>query len=248
MQDFYDELAPFYHLLFDDWDAGMERQGRQLAAIIRGNWPHTSTVLDVTCGIGTQAIALAANGYRVTASDLSAGAIDRARSEAHKRGRDISFSVCDMLSAHSHHGSGFDLVISCDNALPHLLTDEAIRAALKQMLDCARPGGGCLVTIRDYEHEKRGKNILKPYGVHVEGGNRYVLFQIWDFEGDIYNLALYVVKEDLNSKHVTAEAMHSRYYAISPATMKQLMHDVGFQNVKRVDANNQAVLLGTVPA
>src|SRR5579863_6519424 len=104
MQDFYDDLAPLYHLLFEDWDAGMDRQGRQLTATIRDNWPQTSTILDVSCGIGTQAIALAANGYRVTASDLSAGAIDRARLEAQKRGHDISFSVCDMLSAHSHHG------------------------------------------------------------------------------------------------------------------------------------------------
>ena len=97
MADFYDDLAPHYHLLFEDWDTGIERQGRHLSAIIRDHWPHASSVLDVSCGIGTQAIALAANGYRVTASDLSAGAIDRARSEAQKRGQNISFSVCDML-------------------------------------------------------------------------------------------------------------------------------------------------------
>jgi SAM-dependent methyltransferase len=249
MQDFYDRLAPYYHLLFDDWDAGIDRQGRLLTSVIRGQWPHASSVLDVTCGIGTQAIALAADGYRVTASDLSAGAIDRARLEAQRRGHDISFSVCDMLSAHSHHGGGFDLVISCDNALPHLLTDESIRVALKQMFNCARPGGGCLVTIRDYEHEKRGKNILKPYGVHVEGGHRYITFQVWDFEGDLYDLTLYVVKEDLRSGHATTETMHSRYYAISPAKMMQLMTYAGFQSVKKLDGYNyQPILVGTVPA
>jgi len=248
MSDFYDDLAPHYHLLFEDWDTGIERQGCQLSAIIRDRWPRATNILDVTCGIGTQAIALAANGYRVTASDLSAKAIDRARLEARKRGQNISFSVCDMLSAHSHHGSGFDLVISCDNALPHLLTDESIRDALKQIFDCTRPGGGCLITIRDYENEKRGKNIFKPYGVRVEGGNRYAIFQIWDFEGDIYALTLFIVKEDLHSKQVTAETMHSSYYAISTAKVMSLMEQVGFQQVKRVESSYLPVLLGTVPA
>lgn len=247
MSDFYDELAPHYHLLFDHWDAGMERQGRHLTGIIRERWPHASSILDVSCGIGTQAIALAANGYRVTASDLSAKAIDRARMEAQKRALAISFSECDMLAAHSHHGNGFDVVISCDNALPHLLTDEDICAALKQIFDCARPGGGCLITIRDYEHEKRGKNIFKPYGVRVEDGNRYAIFQVWDFEGDIYDLTMFVVKEDLQSKQVTAETMHCRYYAVSIAKMMSLMEQVGFEQVKRVESPNLPVLLGTVP-
>jgi len=248
MEDFYDDLAPLYHLLFEDWDAGIVRQGRNLTSIIRDHWPHASTILDVSCGIGTQAIALASNGYRVTASDLSAGAIDRAKSESQKRGHDISFSVCDMLSARSHHSGDFDLVISCDNALPHLLTDESIAAALKQMFDCARPGGGCLITIRDYENEKRGKNILKPYGVRVEGDKRYVIFQIWDFDGDFYDLTVYFVEENLKSEQVTTETMHSRYYAISTAKMMRLMEQVGFEQVKRVESPNLPVLLGTVPA
>jgi SAM-dependent methyltransferase len=248
MQDFYDDLAPLYHLLFEDWDTGIARQGRHLSAIIRDHWPQTSTILDVSCGIGTQAIALATNGYRVTASDLSAKAIERASSESQKRGQNISFSVCDMLSAHSHHGGGFDLVISCDNALPHLLTDESVCAALKQIFDCARPGGGCLITIRDYEHEKRGKNIFKPYGVRVEGSIRYAIFQVWDFEGDIYDLTLFIVKEDLDSQQVTAESMCCRYYAISTAKMMRLMEQVGFQQVKRVDNPYLPFLLGTVPA
>lgn len=248
MSDFYDRLAPLYHLMFEDWDASIKRQGSQLTRIVRDHWPGASSILDVSCGIGTQSLALAKNGYRVTASDLSAKAIDRAKLEAQKRGQDISFSVCDMLSAHSHHGGGFDLVISCDNSLPHLLTDGSIYAALKQMFKCARPEGGCLITIRDYAQEKQGKGILKPYGVRVEGNYRYVIFQIWDFEGDVYDLTMFFVKEDLDSKRVTTETMHSRYYAISTTKLMELMQDAGFQRVTKVNGYYQPVLLGTTPA
>ena len=122
MDDFYDRLAQLYDLIFVDWDATMEQQAGHLAATIRELWgADVRTVLDVACGIGTQSIGLAKKGFAVTASDLSARAVERAKVEARQRGVQIDFSVCDMRTAHDHHGRQFDLVISCDNAMPHLL-------------------------------------------------------------------------------------------------------------------------------
>src|SRR5690242_11666629 len=99
MTDFYDELAPLYHLFFEDWDASIRRQGQQLSEILRREWPDHSSVLDVSCGIGTQAIALAMQGYRVRGSDISTQAIARAKSESSARGQSIEFSTCDMREA-----------------------------------------------------------------------------------------------------------------------------------------------------
>ena len=62
--DFYDRLAPFYHLIYPDWNASTLRQGDQLGALIEAHWPGRRTLLDVSCGTGTQAIALALRGYR----------------------------------------------------------------------------------------------------------------------------------------------------------------------------------------
>ena len=36
----------------------------------------------------------------------------------------------------------FDLVMACDNAVPHLLSDAEILRAFGQMFACTRPGGG----------------------------------------------------------------------------------------------------------
>ena len=134
MDDFYDRLAPLYDLIFPDWDASIERQAGQLAGIIGERWgAGVRTILDVACGIGTQSIGLARKGFAVTASDLSAGAVERARVEARRRGVEIDFSVCDMRAAHDHHGRQFDVVIACDNSIPHLLSDDEILLALRQM-------------------------------------------------------------------------------------------------------------------
>ena len=164
MTDFYDQLTPFYHLIHQDWNASIRRQGEQLSALIETEWPDRKRVLDVSCGIGTQAIGLAMQGYSVSGSDISEKEIERARQEASKRDVKIRFSVCDMRNAFAHHGSEFDVVVSCDNSLAHLLTDQDLLVAFKQMLACISVGGGCLLTVRDYENEERAGTWSNPMG------------------------------------------------------------------------------------
>ena len=248
--DFYDELAPLFHLIFLDWDASIHRQGRQLAGLIHSLWPGHHTVLDVSCGIGTQSIALAMNGFQVTGSDLSEKAVERAVAEAGRRNQDIAFSVCDMRDAHAHHGGGFDLVVSCDNSVPHLLTDEDILVAFQQMLACLRPGGGCLVSVRDYDQEERGTNLVRPYGVRIENGKRYIGFQVWDFDSEHhYDFTMFFIEEDLSSKETRVRTMRSRYYAIGTDKLLALMREAGFEDVMRLDeVFYQPALIGTRPA
>ncbi|CAF0966641.1 unnamed protein product [Rotaria sordida] len=254
MSNFYDELCRFYHVIFEDWNASIERQGSQLKNLIESNWSQYKRILDVSCGIGTQAIGLSQNGYQVTASDLSVNAIERAKYEAQQRGQtNISFSVCDMKTAFAHHGGNFDIVISCDNSIPHLLTDQDILSALKQMYSCLRPGGGCLITIRDYDKEQRtSQNIVKPYGkAKIENDKRYIALQVWDFDQtnfQYYDFTLYIIEEDLKSKNILTHAMRSRYYAISSDKLIKLINDAGFENVKRLDqCFYQPVFIGTRP-
>jgi SAM-dependent methyltransferase len=245
MDDFYERLTPFYHLIFPDWEASIERQAHQLADLIRGRWGTAArSILDVACGIGTQSLGLAMQGFAVTASDLSTKAVERARAEARRRGLTIDFSVADMRSAHDHHGRPFDVVIACDNAIPHLLTDEDLLRALRQMYHCTRPGGGCLVTVRDYEKEERGTGLIKPYGVRDRDGRRSIIFQVRDFKGEVYDLSMYVIVEDGGGNPVT-HVMRSKYYAIGTSRLLELMRQAGFASVERLDGPfYQPVLMG----
>jgi len=248
MPEFYDDLAPLYHLIHQDWPASVRRQGAQLAALIQAEWPARRRMLDVSCGIGTQAIGLALQGFAVTGSDLSAGAVERARQEAGPWGVSLALSVCDVRQAHGHHGSGFDVVISCDNSLPHLLTDQDLLLALGQMRACLAPGGGCLITLRDYASEERGRHLVKPYGVRLEGDKRYLLFQVWDFDedGEHYDLSFFFVEEDLRTHQTRTRTMRSRYYAVSTDRLCELMRAAGFAHVRRIDdVFYQPVLVGT---
>ena len=246
MTDFYDRLAPFYHLIYPDWDASIQRQGRALDAVIHarlGDGAHA--VLDVACGIGTQTLALAALGHRVTASDLSPGAVARARGEAARRGLQAAFSVADMGAAHTHHGGGWSVVLCADNSLPHLLSDDELVAALRQFHACTRPGGLCLVSVRDYAAMPRGPDEVQSYGVREEPGVRYILLQHRAFEGDHYDVTFYIV-EDRGSDTATTHAMRSRYYAVTTDRLLELMRAAGFSHAERLDdAFFQPLLVAT---
>src|SRR5437016_2116908 len=113
------------------------------------------------------------------------------------------------------------------------------------MHDCARPGGGYLLTVRDYDREERGKGLVKPYGVREEGRMRYVIFQVWDFEGDIYDLAMYFVADDQTSSELVTHVMRTQYHAVGTGHLLDLMRRAGFTRAERIDGRfYQPVLVG----
>jgi SAM-dependent methyltransferase len=247
VQAFYDELAPLYHLVYENWEATVARQGTALASLIREDWGGGArTVLDAAVGIGTQALGLLALGFRVTGSDLSYAAVNRAQREAAARHLPLACLVADFRALPVWAAS-VDVVIVCDNALPHLETPGDIEAALRECFRCARPGGGCLVSMRDYGPPPPSGTVeVRPYGERVWAGRRYHLRQVWSWRGPRYDVSFEITPAD---KAADATIVKSSYLAIPVAQVAELMNVVGFQGVRRVDGRFfQPVLVGTRPA
>ncbi|WP_216919522.1 class I SAM-dependent methyltransferase [Synechococcus sp. CCAP 1479/9] len=236
-QDFYDELAPFYHLLYPDWDASIGRQSRGLAHVLSEfDVPSGSDVLDAACGIGTQALGLAHLGYRVTASDLSPQAVSRAREEAAVRGLAIAFTVADLRHLSSRFDRRFPAVIACDNAIPHLLSDDDIRAAFIECRGLLEPGGVLLISVRDYAPIERRSPDIHSYGTRVVDDRVYNAEQVWNWAGDLYDLTLRL-SEQRSAEPAIVHAFRSRYYAVELPTLEQLLTEAGFTSVVRRDAH-----------
>jgi SAM-dependent methyltransferase len=232
----YDEIATLYHLVYRDWNAAIAQQAAALDAIIRKYvGPPPRSILDVSCGIGTQALGLAALGHTVTACDLSSGAVERARREAAQRNLAIDFTVADMCLAAEVHGSGFDVVLSADNSIPHLLSDDAIREAFGTFYRCIRPGGITILGVRDYSNEGRASPELVPYGFRSHGDDRYFVVQTRDWDGDFYDVAMYFIREARGSKPPAVVAGSSRYYAVPIERLISLLEASSFIEIQRLD-------------
>ncbi len=237
-------MPPFYHLIFPDWDQSIARQAIALDAIIKKFIPNPATILDASCGIGTQALGLSQLGYQVDASDISTASIQRARSEAAQRTCAINFAVADMRTLTDCWAGQYDVVLACDNAIPHLLSDADIVTALKQLYACTKPNGIALISVRDYDADPPKDGAIKQYAVQEVDGIRYIIFQVWSVAGPVYELSMYVVQDNPTGDTQT-EVLRTQYYAIKPNHLATLMKTAGFQHAHVIkDAYYQPVLVG----
>ena len=230
VRDFYDRLTPDYHLVYEDWHAAIELQGAALDRLIRGLHTNPVDVLDCSCGIGTQAIGLARLGYRVQGTDISERSLERARTEATRLGVDVSFAVCDFRDLRPVKGT-FDVVISCDNAIPHLLTDDDLSKAFQAMRSILRPDGVLLISVRDYDKALVDRPATAIPLVNP-GPPRQVVVRLHDWEtpeSPMHTVHLLVLTE---AQTGWAIAHHStRYRAIGRETITRAAEHAGFTKV-----------------
>lgn len=223
--EFYESFAADYELAYGGrWDEAVERQGRALDELIREVAPGAQVVLDCSCGIGTQAIGLALRGYRVAGTDASAAEIARARDEAARFGVSVEFGVADFRDLSGVEGA-FDVVISCDNAVPHLLEPADVVRALEQMRSKLRDGGVLVVTMRDFDEALREKPPVAPT---VRVGDR-VLVRLHEWDGDQYTVR-YVILTQRDDEWDVVEH-RTRYRAITRAELEQAARAAGFTSV-----------------
>lgn len=195
---FYDQLARDYHRIFADWKQSVQRSGQVLGCLLaarRGEPPLT--VLDCTCGIGTQAIGLALYGYTVHGTDLSPEAVERARQEAVTFGATLTFGIADVLQLQQQVDGVFDVVLTCDNSLAHFLTDDDLQQALGNMASKIAPDGLFVASLRDYDAILQQKPRAMLPQVSDIDGSRAISFQVWDWlgNGHSYSLNHFIVKQ-----------------------------------------------------
>jgi glycine/sarcosine N-methyltransferase len=229
-RDFYDQLAADYHLVYQDWEAAIERQADALDRLIRSICPQAKEILDCSCGIGTQAIGLARRGYSVQGTDISERSIDRARIEAKRLSAAVSFGVCDFRDLSSVDGL-FDVAISCDNAIPHMLTDDDLHQVFASMYAKLRGGGLMLISVRDYDEAMTER---APTGLPVihAGPPRRVVVRLHDWDAPdspMYTVRFLILTEGRSGW--TLDNYSTRYRALKSAELIRAAELAGFVHV-----------------
>lgn len=235
--DFYDELAPQYHLIYEDWNAAVEHQSVALDRLVRSRLPDALSVLDCSCGIGTQALGLASHGYTVHGTDVSEQSLDRARLEAIRRGLDIAFTACDIRDLERLHGT-YDVVMSCDNALPHLLTDDDVWQAFRAMYSQLRPGGLVVITVRDYDKALVGQPVTTPPRIDP-GPPRKVVVRLHDWDAPdspMYTVHFLILTESSTGWSVSHYS--ARYRAIGRQALTLAAAKAGFTKIQWHEAED----------
>ena len=196
-QTFYDNLASQYDKLFLDWQTTTQEQAVILDKLFRNNgFDDTARILDCACGIGTQAIGLAALGYPVTASDISDGELAQAKERAAKNHVHIRLEHADFCALSETFSQQFDIVICMDNALPHMLSKDALNTAIESITNQIAPVGMFVASIRDYDALLKDQPPYSPPYIHKTDKGQRVSFQTWHWEDDRYKLIQYIIDDE----------------------------------------------------
>lgn len=259
--NFYNDLADGYHLLFENWDRAVVNQSKVwhdlFVSLRRQGMPPADetkvendyvipkdnaqgvSLLDCSCGIGTQAIGLAQRGYRVTATDLSPLSVERAKREAARligEESGIQFGVADFRSLVQDVIGTFDIVLSADNALPHLLTDADLCLALNNMWLKLKDGGLLTISLRNYDELVSNKPQTTPLRFFDEG--KRIVFQVWDWnsidsdasDGEAYTLKQFTLTESNGTWSTTCHTV--RYRALLRSELTRLLVGAGFTDIQ----------------
>lgn len=229
---FYNELAKYYHLIYPDWEASILNQAGALSAVLeRYKIGKSAKILDAACGIGTQVLGLAQLGYDITASDISEDALEQADRYAAERKLEINFQQADMRQVDEVFSMSFDVVIACDNAVPHLLSDQDILAAFKSFHKVLGPDGITMISVRDYARMELSGIQVHPRQGHEYGSSLIYLWDVWEFEGDQYSITIYLIQDDIGKPPIIQAIRGGKYYPVTIDRITSLFHEAGFIEV-----------------
>ncbi|MEM9173081.1 MAG: bifunctional 2-polyprenyl-6-hydroxyphenol methylase/3-demethylubiquinol 3-O-methyltransferase UbiG [Pseudomonadota bacterium] len=94
-------------------------------------------LLDIGCGGGLFAEAMAAKGAQVTGIDLSVPALQVAKLHRHESGADVEYAESTAEEWATQHAGAYD-VVTCLEMLEHVPTPQSVVAAAAQLV---KPGG-----------------------------------------------------------------------------------------------------------
>lgn len=177
----YDEFSQDYDR-FVNWDGRLALEMPFLLARLHEH--QARRILDVACGTGQHAIALAKVGFEAAATDLSAAMVARAQENATRAGAEVQVwraGFGELAARSVERGeSPFDAITCLGNSLPHLLTPAQLRDAFADMSAVLRPGGILIAQMRNFDRVLTQRQRFMTPEEHRSASGEWVFFRFYD--------------------------------------------------------------------
>lgn len=134
--------------MYNDYAAIYRRAGQSWLSLHMLNWLlpwleqqawRGSSVLDLGCGTGDAAVALALQGYQVSAIDRSETMLTQARLHGELQHATVNWQQADLTTWQA--GAGYDLIISLFDTLNYILEPTQLGALFQQIARSLNPQG-----------------------------------------------------------------------------------------------------------
>lgn len=230
--DYYNYFAEKYKYILSDYENLITQEGSILKHIFEKYAKReVHSILDCTCGIGIQTISLAKLEYEVYGSDLSEKEINVADFETKKANLNVTYNVCDCRNLKRvYKNKKFDAIISVDSALPHLLTENDLKAALESISNQLKKDGIFIASFRDYDLMLKEKpQWAYPQRITKLSDRDIVVVRSFDWNNDICTSHQYYIEKPKNKKPVLFYNTYKQW-AITREKMLEIAKNCSFKN------------------
>ena len=212
---------------FVDWESRLAREMPFLEGFLARH--GAQRVLDVACGTGHHAIALAERGFEVMGSDVSEGMVTEARHNAETAGLATTFRRAGFGELRGTVKDRYDAALCLGNSLPSVLTEDALRGALADMAGVLVPEGLLIIQNLNYDRVWPRRERFMPLQTHRQGQEEWLFFRFVDFHQETLTFNMVILHRNGEMWNYAAEATELR--PIFSEDLKRLLEQSGFLNI-----------------
>lgn len=216
---FYSSIASCYDYIFPAY-------GTQITFLQKTLGQAPKQLLDIACGTGSYALALAKLGYLMTALDADAGMIESAKAKADIEEAELALIHCSMENIKDCIEGHFDGAYCIGNSIVHLETKEKIKGFLKDLNTILKADGKFVVQIVNYDRVMRHNVTELPPITNEEIGMQF--FRSYRMNEDQTQVA-FDTKFHLKDK---VEEHTTMLIPLLKDELEAMLVEVGYKNIE----------------
>lgn len=218
-QEFFDELSVQYDSMIP-FEKAIERKKELFKNLLKGT---NKTITDIGCGTGSDSLALAGIGFKVTSFDPSAQMLNKARINAKSSGLDLDSYQFGASQIPDDFNGKYDVVISFGNSFANIPSDE-FDSSVCRCFSLLREKGELYIQILNYE-----KIILeKKRIVSITTSEEKYFVRFYDFEEN--QLAFNILQFD-KAKPSEHQLISTKIYPYSADDFSPVLKKAGFESI-----------------
>ncbi len=226
----FEELALAYDNAID-WELRLKREIPFLVDLVDGK--GEARILDLACGSGRHAVALAQQGYKVVGLDKSKSMIKAARKLARKEKVTVDFLVADMVTMKEAVEGEFNLITCLGNSLALLPSYNVLKKTIAAVHPLLGIGGMFSVQTLNFEEIRRsGFRFFPLKGGYTENGLEVVFTRFFESieRKDIVTMVLssFLKQTEGWASHVSTQQV----LQLDKSILENALRNAGFSQMK----------------
>jgi ubiquinone/menaquinone biosynthesis C-methylase UbiE len=209
------------------FEKAIERKKELFKNLLKGS---DKTIADIGCGTGSDSLALAGIGHKVTSFDPSAQMLNKARINAKSSGLDLDSYQFGTAQIPNEFNGKYNVVISFGNSFANIPTDE-FESSVCKCFSLLKEKGELYIQILNYEKILLEKKRI----VSITTGKEKYFMRFYDFNE---NQIVFNILQFDKAKPADHQLISTKIYPYSTDDFTLALKKAGFKINKYYDSFN----------